>query len=270
MRTFLEIDKFHELAQTGEVPGDVLLRKQMAADVEVSDDDSREVLFTISTDHVDRSGDSISVDGWDLESYRKNPVILWAHNPTQLPVGRAVKVYTEGKKLKSIAQFTDEQLSPFGYTVYRFYRAKFLNAVSVGFNPTKYAFVDSNERRGVDFESQELLEYSAVPVPCNPQALMDKGVDLSVDPLIEWATGVIKEHLKPELKTVRDIEHFLRDVAGFSRSEAKTFAKPSWEASQRDVDAATNQPDLETVKAQLQALTNQIHSRRLTWQIPTS
>ena len=30
--------------------------------------------FVISTDDVDRHGDVIAADGWDLDSYRKNPV----------------------------------------------------------------------------------------------------------------------------------------------------------------------------------------------------
>jgi len=36
--------------------------------------------FVISTDDVDRHGDVIVSQGWHLESYRRNPVFLWAHD----------------------------------------------------------------------------------------------------------------------------------------------------------------------------------------------
>src|SRR5438477_9563106 len=58
----------------------------------------------------------------------------------------------------------------------------YLNAASVGFLPLKYSRVDPNsdrpdadrgQRGGIDFEQQELLEHSIVPVPSNPAALVE-------------------------------------------------------------------------------------------------
>ncbi len=34
------------------------------------------VTFVLSTDEVDRHGDVVSADGWRLEAYRENPVLL--------------------------------------------------------------------------------------------------------------------------------------------------------------------------------------------------
>jgi hypothetical protein len=34
------------------------------------------ITFVLSTDDVDRHGDVVSADGWVLDSYRKNPVLL--------------------------------------------------------------------------------------------------------------------------------------------------------------------------------------------------
>jgi hypothetical protein len=69
----------------------------------------------------------------------------------------------------------------------------FLSATSVGFMPTKYAFVDDPERRwGIDFLEQELLEFSCVPVPANPEALIDaKAAGIDTAAVREWAEKIL-------------------------------------------------------------------------------
>ena len=49
------------------------------------------ITFVLSTDDVDRHGDVISADGWVLDSYRQNPVLLWAHDYRRPAIGRAAK-----------------------------------------------------------------------------------------------------------------------------------------------------------------------------------
>src|SRR5262245_46070666 len=39
--------------------------------------ESRNYTFTISSSSVDRMGDTIAIDGWQLEAYRKNSVVLY-------------------------------------------------------------------------------------------------------------------------------------------------------------------------------------------------
>ena len=141
------------------------------------------IKFIISTNGVDRDGDTIAVDGWNLKNFRKNPVVPWAHNYGEPPVARAIGTKVEGKDLVSKAMFTGKDLYPFGDMIGKMYRQKFLSAVSVGFNPSKFVFVEDSERKfGIDFLEQELLEYSAVPVPSNPEALIQarsKGIDIA-------------------------------------------------------------------------------------------
>ena len=84
----LEAKDWHELREKGELTGEESLRKGYIADeVEVlkQDDgqDSRDVRFTISTEVVDRDRDIIQTKGWDLASFEKNPVVLWAHDHRQ-------------------------------------------------------------------------------------------------------------------------------------------------------------------------------------------
>jgi phage head maturation protease len=63
--------------------------------------------------------------------------------------------------------------------VYRLARGGFLAATSVGFRPLKWEYTTDKERGaddwfpGIDFEEQELVEFSIVTVPANPEALME-------------------------------------------------------------------------------------------------
>jgi len=163
-------------------------------------DGEGEILFTISTPNIDRDGDTISVKGWDLKAYKKNPVVLWAHNYDMPPVGRALKTFKEGDVLKSHALFTPEEISPFGYMIYQMIKNKFLNTTSVGFKPTDFEFVTEEDksgniiRRGIDFKKQELLEYSVVPVPANAEALVEaRSVGINTVPLKAWAESVLDD-----------------------------------------------------------------------------
>lgn len=128
------------------------MRALASVAIEKAVDDSRTLEFVISTGAVDRMGDTIDPKGWKLDAYRKNPVVLWAHDGGTLPVARASAVWVEGEALRARAEFTSPELNALGDKVFRMYREGFLNAVSVGFVPTKWAFAQANDRPfGIDF-----------------------------------------------------------------------------------------------------------------------
>jgi HK97 family phage prohead protease len=164
--------------------------------------DSRMVEFIITDESIDRMSDKISIDGWELDNYEKNPVVLWAHSHYDPPVGKAttLDVNKKKKQIRSITEFTPKDLNPLGYMIYQMYLQKFMNAVSVGFKPKEYTWVSSQNdaerarRGGIDFLKQELLEYSAVPVPANPNAVVSaKSAGIDVAPLRAWAEQVLDE-----------------------------------------------------------------------------
>ena len=119
----------------------------------------------------DRHGDVVSADGWRLEAYRENPVLLWAHDYQHPAIGRAASVWTEPHRLLAKVEFAP---SAFAQEVATLYAAGFQWGVSVGFRPIRW-----EERRdsrtgalvGLRYLEQELLEVSAVPVPANRSAL---------------------------------------------------------------------------------------------------
>lgn len=176
----------------------------------VGEDDARTLDFVISSDAVMRNGDRINVDGWKLDNYRKNPVMLWAHDDNVLPIARASNTRIEGRRLITRAEFVSAELSPFADKVYRYYKDGFLNTVSAGWMPLKWSFVDTAERSGIDFLEQELLEFSAVTVPNNAEALVQHMVERDLNAAFDGLSTLEKPEAPPSLAIERERLAMLR------------------------------------------------------------
>lgn len=149
-------------------------------DISVSTEDigERSVLFTISKEVVDRDGDILRASGVDFGNYMKNPVFLSFHNSREFPLGKVTKFWVEGNEVKAVVYFptleelaTDpnnasEKAKLVDFT-YHCYKTGMLNAVSVGFIPIEWIETDN----GYDILKWELLEFSAVAVPANQDAI---------------------------------------------------------------------------------------------------
>ena len=136
-------------------------------------DGSGELLsIAASVESEDRAGDLVIARGWELESYLRNPVVLWAHQHRMPPIARSVEIAVEGDSLMATIEFAD---TPFAQEIKRLYLTGFMNGVSVGFRALE---VESRKavggRRGTVFKRQELLEISAAPVPLHPLTLADR------------------------------------------------------------------------------------------------
>jgi len=122
-----------------------------------------------STSVVDRQGESISVGGWDLRNFKKNPVLLWSHNHDEVAIGKAkgIKVVGTGKSAQLVFEPVFHDKTPLAAAIKSLFEGDdtiepVLNSFSVGFRPID---VDGNT-----YTKQELLEISAVNVPANPEA----------------------------------------------------------------------------------------------------
>jgi HK97 family phage prohead protease len=193
-RKLLTIDEFRSSAREGgKLDGTVI--RVAVADPDVAADDSRKVRFVFSDGTVDRAGDSIDPKGWQTDAFLANPVALWAHDSSAPPIGRASNVGPVGSKLMGDIEFMPADISAFAESIYRMVKAGFVKAVSVGFIPLEYSFVNDSKRPfGIDFKKQELLEISVCPVPCNPNALQEaKAQGIDTTPLREWASKLLDE-----------------------------------------------------------------------------
>lgn len=114
----------------------------------------------ITTESVDRMGEVIKADGWELENYMKNPVVLWGHDHYTLPIGVATSIEKVDNTLVAKGKFAP---SEFAQQIRKLYDAGIVRATSVGFI--------EKERQGNLITKAELLEFSFVSVPANPMCL---------------------------------------------------------------------------------------------------
>ncbi len=172
----------------GTLPANAAVRMNPTTQMKGFNERTRTVDFIISTRSIDRDNDTIDPMGWDLTAYKNNPVVLFAHDYASLPIAKATQISAGPDGLKARAEFTTQDLNPMGETVFRMLEKGFLNATSVGFKPRE--FKQNRERGGLDFTKQELLEFSVVPVPSNPSALvLDQMKSAGIDPrpFMQWA-----------------------------------------------------------------------------------
>lgn len=194
------------------VDGQTVRRAFSGSIIKSIDAEKRQIEFIISTACVDRYGDIVEVNGWDLKNYKANPVVLFGHNSSIPPIGKALKTWKDGEALRSIAEFMSAELSSFANSIFRMYQEKFLRAVSVGFRPLKWERIvdeEGNETWSYRFKKQELLEFSAVPIPANPEALTaarSKGIDTA--PFKSWAEEMLDNWKvqEPEIKNLYNLD----------------------------------------------------------------
>jgi len=99
-------------------------------------DDERSFTAWASQPILDRDNEIIAWDAWDLENWRKNPVLLWAHDYKKFPLGSAQWAEETREGLKFKPQFS--KVTQDARIVYNLYKEGTLRAFSVGFDPKKW------------------------------------------------------------------------------------------------------------------------------------
>ncbi len=158
----------------------------------------RRLLWCISSGTPDRVGDIIDVNGWELANFIKGGSVLWAHDPSTLPVGKPVRTYVEDGKLWSVCEYPTADISEFGDTIYKMAVNGYLRGASIGMRPIEYAFDSARESPEhvfpITYKRQELLEWSHTPIPANPEALLAaKSMGVSIEPIRAWCARVLDE-----------------------------------------------------------------------------
>lgn len=142
--------------------------------------------FVASTETVDRYGDVIVADGWDLRNFKKNPIALWQHSGSQ-PIGNWENIRIEEGKLMARLSMVKAGISNIADMVRGFVENRVLRAVSVGFRPLKYERIVDDKgdwTGGYRYTKSELMEISVVSIPANPEALgLAKSLGMSAQEL---------------------------------------------------------------------------------------
>lgn len=137
-------------------------------------DKEKTITHYISTVTPDRFGDIVNPFGMDADNYRKNPIVLFghSHHARGNVIGKNIALFPDNFGVKAITKFAD---TPAGNDLYLLNREGYLNAWSIGYIPKKVKTQNTttNNQSGTYniIDEWELLEYSSVVIPANPDAL---------------------------------------------------------------------------------------------------
>jgi len=204
-------------------------------------------LIAVASEEVeDREGEKLSVQGWDLRAFKKNPVLLWGHNPNEPAVGRAENIrrkLVDGVK-KLVFEPVFHGLSEKSALLEKLYRADppVLTSFSVGFLP--------KEKEGNKYTKQELLEVSCVNVPALASAtvisrmkamgIKEKDIELLTKPYPNEHACRLESPDKFDKfrrekcaakKNDKCIDFIYGIKAGKSKLQSMRFSKDVWDAS---------------------------------------
>lgn len=181
--------------------------------------------FMINTNNMDRDSEILYSLGADLKNYigtpgHENPMVLWNHNQ-DLPIARTVKLTRSRHGLKAKIQFGNTAKAQ---EIFQLITDGILRTASVGYITKKVIekgatgwkqMIDKLASEGYPVDraakrilsAWELLEFSVVSVPSNPNALirrMTKGYKISHD--MQKDLGVWTEEEVLEDTAMKNIE----------------------------------------------------------------
>lgn len=142
------------------------------ADDDQGDDTGKPLTIVAATEGRKGDGLNLTMKGAELGRFQDNPVVGYGHSywgRDGLPIGRSDKTWIDGDALKMDIVFDSDE-DEFARKVERKYRKRMMNAFSIGFDV--WNIDDSGTPEG-----WELFEVSAVPLPMDPNAIVESGRD---------------------------------------------------------------------------------------------
>lgn len=168
---------------------EAMQRAYSAFEVKSLDNERRTFKGWATTPAVDRMSDTIN----PLGAKFKNPLVLLHQHNHDMPIGSV----TFGKPTEKGIEFEAEiplimEAGPLKDrldTAWGEIKHGLVRAVSIGFRPLKYSFMDNG---GIDFEEVEIFELSSVSIPALPQAVITQVKSMEGGPLPMDAVKSIK------------------------------------------------------------------------------
>jgi HK97 family phage prohead protease len=136
------------------------------------DDRDRSVGLLFSTADLDLD-DEVVEQSWVLDRFLKNPVVLWAHDASKLPIGKVTELSVTPQGLAGRIKFATERANPEAERVYQAVREGIVRAASVRFRPRSRLPEEREGRLVQVLSANELLEVSLTPVPSNPNTVVE-------------------------------------------------------------------------------------------------
>jgi HK97 family phage prohead protease len=227
-------------------------KKFIVATKSEENENERSIVGWASKPTIDRDKELILANAWQLDNFRKNPVVMLAHDYHSLPIGKCLWIKSTDLGLKFKCKFANTER---GKEVYGLYEQGFLNCFSVGFKARPGGVIDNPpdiKYKGVKrlFTDVELMEISCVPIPANQDSLVDqssfvkyikeghimtKGLKDELEAIIE----IIEkddDKLELEIKTTEELEVKAEDTIVETEEEIVTKASCKPEADEVEKD----------------------------------
>lgn len=188
----------------------------------------RFITFVASDETVDSYGDILRVDGCDLSRFKSGAAaFICSHNIYDISGSCGVIVNAKkgknegspnGKAVLVTVYFPTAEEDEDADKIFRKFKARTLNAVSVGFHPIEYKVPSSQEeakkmglgKNGIEFVKWAPYELSAVTVGANPNALAKRAlrdIDAEIGKKLVGAQGN-SEH--SEVNNGLQVEEFFK------------------------------------------------------------
>ena len=141
--------------------------------------------MVIAANERSRNQDEINLAGVRFDNYRKNPVVLWNHDASPrllaaappsggIPIAKTLEIGHD-EEGRIVASFEFNSNDPFAARVENAWNNGFLRAASIHYLPTR--IVEVKDARGrverVRIEESDLLEWSLLPLPADPNSVRE-------------------------------------------------------------------------------------------------
>jgi HK97 family phage prohead protease len=128
-----------------------------------------QVEVIVSNSALDRHGEIIEMNGIDTKQVMRNPVVMWGHQYSELPIGRILKLWKKDGNLMARIEL-DYDIYDFADTVYKMILKGTINAVSIGGIVRDWEYDEKQDLFRIT--KLEMVELSVVPVGAHPDALV--------------------------------------------------------------------------------------------------
>ena len=157
-----------------------------------------------SSGNVDMMGDEVVQAGADLSVYKRNPIVLFSHNPEH-PVGTAKDLKMVDGCWTAEIEFAPAGLSHKADEVCALVKSGVLKSVSIGFDPTDAEPINPSKPRGPQrYKRWILCEISVVAIPANNDAVVtEKSYPDSAGTAQASTETVVTENVSKELPKLK-------------------------------------------------------------------
>jgi HK97 family phage prohead protease len=193
--------------------------------------------ITIAANNVARDNIDLDIATLRMDNFRRNPVVLWAHDRKMPPIGVTDEIWNDDEgRLHARFHFADD---PFAQRIASLWDQGIIRAASISWGGGDISFPDTGP--WIRETNAELYEWSLVPIGSDPDALRSaaRGLGITMRELAGMGNG-----------RRREIEE---DIAALQGQVAALTAKEE-ELEARVEEIAAKEEELE---AQVEALTSE-------------